>query len=162
VKIVSNASPLINLARIGKLDLLRELYGKLLIPEVVWHEIVIEGAGQPGSDEVKGAVWMESRRAKNKQLVQGLLQELDTGEAEAIVLALEEGADWLLTGEHLGRETAGHFKLRCIGRVGVMIAAKNKELISAIKPWLDSLRDLAGFRLRDSVYTRILREENET
>ena len=162
MKIVSNASPLINLARIGKLDLLRELYGKLLIPEGVWHEIVVEGAGQPGANEVKGAAWIERREVKNKQLIQALLQELDAGEAEAIVLALEEGADWLLMDERLGRETAGHFKLRCIGLVGVLIAAKHKGLISAIKPCLDGLRDLAGFRLKDSLSTRILRDENET
>ena len=42
MSIVSNASPLINLARIGQLDLLRQLYGELLIPEAVWHEVVME------------------------------------------------------------------------------------------------------------------------
>jgi hypothetical protein len=52
--------------------------------------------------------------------------------------------------------------LRCVGLVGVILAAKHKGLVSAVKPWLDSLRDLAGFRLKDSVYTRILSEENET
>lgn len=45
MRIVSNASLLINLARIGKLDLLHELYGELIIPEAVWHEVVVEGAG---------------------------------------------------------------------------------------------------------------------
>jgi hypothetical protein len=43
---------LINLARIGKLDLLHDLYGELTIPEAVWREVVVEGAGQPGADEV--------------------------------------------------------------------------------------------------------------
>ena len=162
MRIVSNASPLINLARIGKLDLLRELYGNLLIPEAVWHEVVVDGAGQPGADEVKGAVWIERRTIKNKQLVQSLLQELDTGEAEAITLALEAEADWLLMDEHLGRETARHLKLCCIGLAGVLIAAKQKGLIPAIKPCLDALRDLAGFRIKDSLYTRILKDENET
>jgi predicted nucleic acid-binding protein len=162
LKIVSNASPLINLARIGKLDLLRGLYGKLLLPEAVWQEVVVDGAGQPGADEVKEAVWIERQTAKNKQLVQALLQELDAGEAEAIVLALEAGADWLLMDEHLGRETARHLKLRSIGLVGVLLAAKDKGLIPAIKPCLDALRDLAGFRIKDSLYTRILKDENET
>jgi predicted nucleic acid-binding protein len=41
--IVSNASPLINLARIGRLDFLHQLYGELMIPEAVWLEVVIEG-----------------------------------------------------------------------------------------------------------------------
>ena len=54
MSIVSNASPLINLARIGKLSPLRELYGELIIPEAVWHEVVVEGAGQPRADEVNG------------------------------------------------------------------------------------------------------------
>jgi predicted nucleic acid-binding protein len=43
MKIVSNASPLINLARIGKLGLLQKLYGELIIPGAVWQEIVVEG-----------------------------------------------------------------------------------------------------------------------
>jgi predicted nucleic acid-binding protein len=161
VRIVSNASPLINLARIGKLDLLRQLYGEILLPEAVWHEVVVDGAGQPGANEVEAAAWIGRRSAKNKQLVQALLQELDAGEAEAIALALEEGADWLLMDEPLGRESARHLKLRCIGLVGVLLAAKRKGLIPAIKPCLDALRDLAGFRLKDSLYTRILKDENE-
>ena len=58
MKVVSNASALINLARIGKLELLHELYGELVIPEAVWQEVVIEGARQPGTDEVKAAAWI--------------------------------------------------------------------------------------------------------
>ena len=41
--IVSNASPLIALARIGQLDLLSQLYSEIIIPEAVWHEVVVEG-----------------------------------------------------------------------------------------------------------------------
>jgi len=52
VSTVCNASPLINLARIGQLDLLRQLYGTLVIPEAVWRETVEEGAGQAGADEI--------------------------------------------------------------------------------------------------------------
>jgi predicted nucleic acid-binding protein len=55
VNVVSDASALIDLARIGELDLLRRLYGELLIPEAVWREVVIEGAGQPGAEEVRAA-----------------------------------------------------------------------------------------------------------
>jgi len=50
VTIVSNASPLIGIARIDKLDLLRQLYGELIIPEAVWHEVVVRGIGQPGAE----------------------------------------------------------------------------------------------------------------
>jgi hypothetical protein len=50
MKVVSNTSPLINLAWIGQLELLHTLYGEIHIPEAVWHEIVIQGAGQPGAE----------------------------------------------------------------------------------------------------------------
>ncbi|MFH1992497.1 MAG: hypothetical protein ABIK98_08835 [Pseudomonadota bacterium] len=55
MNVVSNASPLINMACIGKLNLLNQLYGELLIPEAVWNEVVVEGKGQPGSEEIKSA-----------------------------------------------------------------------------------------------------------
>jgi hypothetical protein len=162
VSVVSNASPLINLARIGKLDLLHDLYGELTIPEAVWREVVVEGAGQPGADEVKGATWIKRHAVTNRQLVHALQQELDAGEAEAIVLASETEAELLLMDERLGRETAQHLGLRYTGLIGVLVEAKRKGLISAVKPHLDALRDAAGFRVSDVLYTRVLQDEGET
>jgi hypothetical protein len=161
MKVVSNASALINLARIGKLELLHELYGELVIPEAVWQEVVIEGAGQPGTDEVKAAAWIKKHVITNKQLLHALQQDLDAGEAEAIALASEIKAELLLMDERLGRETAHHLGLRYIGLIGVLIEARHKGLISAVKPHLDALRDMAGFRIRDELYLRVLRDEGE-
>jgi len=75
MKVVSNASPLINLARIGKLGLLRDLYEELTIPEAVWREVVVEGAGQPGADEIESAAWILRKAAGNRELVQALRQD---------------------------------------------------------------------------------------
>jgi len=162
VSVVSNASPLINLARIGKLDLLHDLYGELTIPEAVWREVVVEGAGQPGADEVKGATWIKRHAVANRQLVHALQQELDAGEAEAIVLASEMPAELLLMDERLGRETARHLGLRYTGLIGVLVEARRKGLISAVKPHLDALRDAAGFRVSDVLCTRVRQDEGET
>ena len=162
MSVVSNASPLINLARIGKLDLLHDLYGEVTIPEAAWREVVVEGAGQPGADEVKGTTWIKTHTVVNRQLVRALQQELDAGEAEAIVLASEMEAELLLMDERLGRETARHLGLRYTGVIGVLIEAKRKGLISAVKPHLDALRDAAGFRVSDVLYMRVLQDEGET
>jgi predicted nucleic acid-binding protein len=162
MKIVSNASPLINLARIGKLGLLQKLYGELIIPAAVWQEIVVEGAGQPGADEVKTADWINQQDVTNKQLTQALKQELDAGEAEAIALALEIGADLLLMDEDLGREVARHLGLRYTGLIGVLIEAKRKGFVVSIKPCLDQLRDIAGFRLSEELYARVLQDQGES
>ncbi len=87
--VVSNASPLINLARIGQFGLLRDVFGEVWIPEAVQREVVEEGAGQPGADEVRTAEWIKTKSITNGPLVRALRQDLDAGEAEAIVLALE-------------------------------------------------------------------------
>lgn len=159
--VVCNASPLINLAHIGQMGLLQQLYGMLLIPEAVWNEVVVEGAGQPGADEVADAVWIQTRSVQNEQLVLALKQTLDAGESEAIALALETEAELVLLDEHLGRATADYLGLRYAGLVGVLIEAKHRGLIPSVRPHLDLLRDTAGFRLRQELYTRVLRDEGE-
>jgi predicted nucleic acid-binding protein len=77
----------------------------------------------------------------NMQLVHALQQDLDGGEAEAIALSLEIGADLLLMDENLGRETARHLGLRYIGLIGALVMAKRKGLINAVKPHLDGILD---------------------
>ncbi|MBC7233692.1 MAG: DUF3368 domain-containing protein [Chloroflexi bacterium] len=159
--VVSNASPLINLARIGQLDLIHILYGELVVPEAVWHEVVIVGAEQPGAIEVKSATWIKMQTVANRQLVQALQQELGAGEAEAIALALETRAELLLMDEHFGREVAHHLGLRCIGLIGMLIEAKHKGFIQEVKLYLDALRDIAGFRVSRELYVRVLQDEHE-
>ena len=162
MSVVSNASPLINLARIGKLDLLRQLYGELFIPEAVWREVVIEGIGQPGADEVKAAIWIKRQSVTNTPLVRALRQELDAGEAEAIVLTLEIQAELLLMDERVGREVSRHFGLHYTGLIGLLVEAKGKRLIGAVKPYLDALRNMAGFRVNETLYARVLQDEGES
>jgi hypothetical protein len=52
---IADASTLINLAAIGRLDLLRVFHGAVLVPPVVWREVVTEGGGRPGADESRAA-----------------------------------------------------------------------------------------------------------
>ena len=159
--VVSNTSPLINLARISQLDLLHQLYGEMLIPEAAWQEAVVNGAGQPGANEIQAASWVRRQAVSNRPMVQALQQDLDAGEAEAIVLAMELHADLLLMDERLGRETAQHLGLRYIGLIGVLIAAKSKGLITQIKPQLDALRQVAGFYIDTVLYNRALQDAGE-
>ena len=159
--VVSDASPLINLARIGQLDLLRQLYGTMLLPEAVWQEVVVDGAGQPGAAEVSAADWIHTRGIANQLLAQALRQTLGAGEAEAIVLALETEADLLLMDERLGRASAEHLGVRCMGLVGVALEARHSGLVERIRPILDALINVAGFHLHEALYQRVLRDEGE-
>ncbi len=161
MKVISNTSPLINLAWIGQLGLLRELYSEIDIPTAVWHEIVVEGAGQPGAKEVSTASWVNIRAVENQNLVLALHRELDPGESEAIALAIESKADLLLMDERLGRQTAQYFGLNYTGLIGILIEAKRKGLITSIQNFLDDLIARVGFRISRQLYLKVLQDQGE-
>lgn len=84
MKVVSNTSPLTNLAAINQFDLLRHLYGRLFIAEGVWRELNAFGQAWPGQAEVASASWIERQELRNTLLVETLRRDLDQGEAETI------------------------------------------------------------------------------
>ncbi len=104
--VVANAGPLIALAQIGHFDLLRSLYGRVHIPPAVRREVVIMGKGRAGSSETVEANWIHVLDVRETTAVELLKGRLDTGESEAIVLALQLHADLLLIDEALGRRVA--------------------------------------------------------
>lgn len=159
--VISNSSALINLVIIGRLDLLREKFGEIIVPQAVWQEVVIEGAGKPGAKEVERANWIRVEEVTNKPLVQLLEQKLDDGESEAIALALEVGADLVLLDERDARDTAESLGLDILGVIGILIWAKKKGLILSLQDELDQLRNVAKFRFNDELYRRVLAEVGE-
>lgn len=161
MKVVSNASPLVNLARIGQLRVLPLIFGRVLLPDAVWQEVVEDGRGQAGADEIRQATWIERATVSNQPLVHSLRQDLDPGEAEAIVLAVEINADWLLMDERLGRETARHFGLTHVGLVGILGEAKKRGIVRELSPLLNQLRNVAGFRMSSELYNQVLRDAGE-
>ena len=159
--IVSDSSPLIALSDLDKLDLLQKLYGHIVIPEAVWAETVIAGREKPGRIALLQASWISHVAVKDQSLVNYFLQELDLGESEAIALAVELDAEFLLIDERLGREVAVRFGITPTGIIGILLAAKAEGLVDAIKPDLDRLRSELNFWLSDSLYLHALRLAGE-
>lgn len=159
--VVSDTSPIVNLAAVGRPDLLRQLYGRVLIPRAVHDEIVIVGADQPGAAEVEAFDWIETREVTHLPLVASLELVLDEGEAEAIALAVGLQADLLLLDERKGRVVASHLGLKFIGLLGVLIEAKHRGLILAMKPIVDDLIAKAGFWVSQELYKRVLQAAGE-
>jgi predicted nucleic acid-binding protein len=156
IVVVSNTSPLTNLAAIGQFDLLCQLYGELHIADGVWDELNAKGKRWPGADNVATASWIKRHTVQNQVLVDALSNDLDRGEAESIALAKELGADLILLDEKEGRHTADRLGLHVVGTVGVLLEAKAKGTLSSVRPHLDALRQTAGFYLSDSLYQSIL------
>ena len=111
--VISNTTPLIGLASIQRFDLLRQLFGTIHIPPAVYAEAVIHGRTEGGAKcEVAAADWIVTVTVRNRAAVNRLLDELDGGEAETIVLAQELGAAWVLMDERKGRRKLLRLDLR--------------------------------------------------
>jgi len=160
--IVSDTSPILNLAVIGQLHLLPKLYGTVVVPQAVYTEIVIRGTGQIGAMEVAQANWIECKQIANRPLVTSLEGELDIGEAEAIVLAVELKDVLLLIDERKGRIVANRLGVNSIGLLGILIKAKHEGLILAVGLLMDELRAKAGFWIGDDLYNRVLQAAGES
>jgi hypothetical protein len=157
--VISDSTPLINFAKLGRLDLLRKLFGKVCIPEAVYYEVVIEGAGKPGAVEVKTATWIERCSVAQEFIDELTGFVLDLGERESIALALQMGADLLILDEITGRKAARQLKLHITGTIGLLERAFRRGLISDLREVLDELC-ASGFWVSERLYQAVL-EDND-
>ena len=159
--VISDTSPITNLAAVGHLSLLQQLYVDIIIPERVYQELTGAGDLVPGCREVQTLPWIFVRSAANQERVRLLQDKLDAGEAEAIALAIELEADWLLIDEELGRAIAAEYQIQFTGVLGILIEAKHRGLITQVKPILDELIRIADFWVSDRLYSRVLQTAGE-
>lgn len=159
--IVSNTSPISSLAKIDQLSLLEDIYVKVIIPQAVYNELTDIRAGEKVNNALKNANWIEIRSVINKQSVRKLELNLDQGEAEAIILAVELNANQLLIDERLGRREAVKLGLSLTGILGMLLIAKKRGFINNVKLVMDDWISQTTFRVGDKLYDRILKEANE-
>lgn len=166
--IVSNTSPLANLAAIDRLNLLHQLYDEISIPEEVFKELIAISGPEAKikfplrKDRWKTFPWLKIQNVTNQHLVDSLLIELDKGEAEAITLAIELRAEFALIDERRGRRVASRLGVKTVGLLGALIEAKYRNLIPAVKPLLRDLEVRAGFWVSQELHRRVLREAGES
>ena len=159
--IISDTSPIINLAMINRLDLLPQLFGEVIIPQSVYEEITIKGKGEPGEVEIKNADWIKVIKCKNLELVSELEQILNSGESESIALAMGFKNSILLIDESEGRKVAKQYNIKVLGLLGILLQAKKMDLIQSVKVVMDDLIHHAGFWVNEELYMRILKIANE-
>lgn len=155
--VVCNTSPISNLAAIGQLALLNQVYGSIVVPLAVVDEIAKVAAIYTQAALVPSQPWILIQSVTDRTLVQRLQgKKLDLGESEAIAIALELDAELLIIDEQLGRRIAVSEGLNITGLIGVLLEAKNRELIAKVKPLVDDLIVQARFRISTQLYTDIL------
>jgi len=151
--VVSDTSCVSNLLTIGKADLLEKLFGEVIIPPAVERELRRFHSAIPA--------FLRTVVPTRNDLLARLSRELDSGEAEAICVACELKADRLLIDEKAGRSVALREGLAIIGIVGMLLAAKQKGLLSSLTDLLNRLETEAGFRLSQSVKAAALKAAGE-
>lgn len=159
--VVSNTSPLMNMAIIGRLDLFRHFYETVHVPQAVWDELVKQGTGKPGSEAIAAAHWIQTHTAQNQHLVITLREQLEAGESEAIALALELKATLLLVDETEGRRVAALYGLNKTGVLGILLLAKKQGMISSLKEEMDKLQKEAHFWISAPLSEKLLRNAGE-
>jgi predicted nucleic acid-binding protein len=161
--VVSNTSPLSNLAIIGHLDLLRDQFGEVLIPEAVATELDALGHAR-GRELVlvaRNEGWIRVCPLTDFAMADLLAGQLDSGESEAIALATELKIERLLMDEREGRSFARRAGLRVTGVLGVLLRAKLDGRLPAIRPAIETLRADARFFITKELELRILAEAGE-
>lgn len=159
--VVSDTTPLIGLASIGRLELLRELFDDVYIPQAVFNETVTFGREEgKAKRKVSNADWIHVVEVKDRLAINVLLDEMDLGEVETIVLASELNADWVLMDEKKGRRKLSQLNIPKIGTVGILLKAKQLGLIPIIKPEIENLQK-TGFSISPLVVEEVLKMAGE-
>ena len=156
-KVIVNSTPVIGLANIGRLDVLRQMYGTITIPQAVFDEIK--------SPSVQRQVnanrdWIRVEQISDASQKQMYRAKLHAGEVEVMILAQEKKADLVILDDNAAKKTAKFLGLRVIGTLGILVLAKKRGYIKEVSPVLDALkRD--GFFVSDDLCDLVLRQADE-
>jgi uncharacterized protein len=151
--VVSDTSPVTALLQIGRCDLLALLFGRILLSPAVRAELLRFHRSLPD--------YLEVGTIRAQQNADALSRELDRSEAEAIVLAEECRADYLLMDEKRGRSVAEARGIRVVGLLGVLLMAKRAGYAQSVGELIGELESQAGFFVSDSVKQIILTAAGE-
>jgi uncharacterized protein len=161
MRVVSNTSPICNLAVIGRLDLLEQRYGNVVIPAAVAAELrrLRHPNGKMRIDAALASGWLKVDPRVLPALV--LPFPIDTGEHDAIALATISQADVLLIDEKRGRAAARQLGLNVAGILGELLHAKFAGRIPNLGVEITRLRVEAGFFIDQTIEQFILNEAGE-
>jgi len=162
--VISNTSPLTNLAVIGRLDLVRDQLQTVGVPKAVWQEMLALPHREARSSllAAREAGWLCVTAVAQPALATSLrLAGLDEGESEAIALAVETAGPWLLIDEKKGRAAARRLGVPVAGALAIVATARRCGAILSAKIEIDRLRGEAGFFISGEVERHTLRLAGE-
>jgi predicted nucleic acid-binding protein len=156
---VLDASSLIILGKLSFLNILNHLCGELIIPNGVVEEIL------RGTDNDKAKVWL-LREGKKYQKNTGLISskiaswDLGLGENEVLSYCYSNSQYVAIIDDKAAKKCANTFSIKTKGTLSIIMTAKKAGLIPEVKPVLNQMIE-AGFRIKDSLYRKVIEIANE-
>ena len=161
--VVVDSSVLISLAAAGQFHLLRDFYNTVYIPPAVWNEVSVAAKpfGFPETQQAHVDGWLIVKMPNSTSIIKNLPFSLQTGEMEALALALELVGSLLLIDDAQGRLAAKALHIAYTGTIGVLLRAKIEGKIPALRPILDLLQQRTTFWLSSQMYQAVLQKAGE-
>ena len=158
-KVVVNSTPLIVLCGIGRLDILRGLYQEIYIPVAVYREVTAKE--DSACVQIKNAGdWIHVEQIRDHAEKKMYKAKLHDGEVEVMILAQEQKADLVILDDNAAKKTAKYLELTVTGTLGILLKAKQKGIIEAVRPLLSDMR-LNGFYISATLECMVLKEAGE-
>ena len=158
-RVIVNSTPLIILCNIGKLEILKNLYGEIVVPQAVYSEVTVKK--DSACQQIVSADWIHVEQIKNDSDKKMYKAKLHDGEVEVMILAQEnEKAELVVIDDNAAKKTAKYLGLTVTGTVGVLLKAKTSGVITEIQPILESMK-LKGFYISENIEQMILKQAGE-
>ncbi len=159
--VISDTTAVSTLIQLGRLDILRELFLEVIIPDAVFNELLELSKFGIDVSVLTKAQWLITKTPSSSPTLSLLKSLLDEGEASAIALAVELKADLIIIDEKQGRKIAQSMNLQFTGLGGVLIRAKQVGIIPDVKSFLDEVEQKTNFYLDISARAVILKGAGE-
>ena len=156
--VVSDTTCITNLMHIERLDILKSVFEQIIVPKQVYDELCVLPKQKTILETEK---WIICQEIQDRTLYEQVINDLDRGEAEAIALAHSLSADYLIIDERKGREIAESLGIKIIGLLGILVLAKQQNVISELKPLALDLISV-GFHINPKLLARVLQSVQET
>ena len=158
-EVVVNSTPLIILCRINQLNLLKELYHEIMIPEAVLREVTAKNDAVSLRLQSAGE-WIHIESIKDQSEKAMYKARLHDGEVEVMILAGERDAKLLIIDDNAAKKTAKYLGFPVTGTLGVILRAKREGIIPEVRPLIAEIRR-SGFYVSDAVEQAVLEQAGE-
>jgi predicted nucleic acid-binding protein len=159
-RVIVNSTPLIILSNINQLNLLKDLYSEIYIPETVFKEVT-EKADSACQQIKENTDWIHVCKIKDESQKRMYQAKLHAGEVEVMILAQEKPvSDLVILDDNAAKKTAKFLGLKVTGSLGVILKAKKTGLIKEVAPLMNQLIS-NGFYITKEIYDLVKSEAGE-